>query len=233
MIILAFDTSSLVCSVAILDGEQILAEARFEEGRRTAQELAPTIDRLLRQAALEPSHSGLIATTLGPGSFTGLRVGVTTAKTLAYAVGCDVIGLDTLDVIAAQAPAEAKAQGSELHAVLDAQRDELFLARYVADDRSRWQRVEPNRIVSAQEWLKDLQPGAIVTGKGCEKWLAQLQARVEVVDASHWEPRAATVGRMALAAHQQGRRDNFWTLAPAYLRGSAAEEKAKAKPAVG
>ena len=230
MIILAFDTSSLASSVVVLDGEQLLAEARLEEGRRSAKDLAPTIDDLVRLAGLEPAQIKLIATTVGPGSFTGLRVGVTTAKTLAYAIGCDVIGLDTLDVIAALATTKGIGQGSELHAVLDAQRDELFLARYaVGDNAGGPRRLEPNRIASAREWLSNLRPGTMVTGKGCERWLAKLSAGVRVIDSTLWEPQAVTVGRMALAAYQQGRRDNVWTLTPAYLRGSAAEEKAAKK----
>jgi tRNA threonylcarbamoyladenosine biosynthesis protein TsaB len=227
VLILAFDTSALAGSAALLDDERILAQMQLPADRRSAQTLAPAIDELLRQAGQTPAGLGLVATTIGPGSFTGLRVGVTTAKTLAYAIRCDVIGLDTLDVIAAQAPTTSQ---SELHAVMDAQRKELFLARYRIESGQAI-RLAENQIIAADTWLPSLAPGTIVTGPGLAKLSGQLPPGVVAVDAAHWEPQATTIGRLAFAEHRHGRRDDLWKLAPAYLRASAAEEKRATMPA--
>jgi tRNA threonylcarbamoyladenosine biosynthesis protein TsaB len=169
----------------------------------------------------------LVATTSGPGSFTGLRVGVTTAKTFAYAAGAELIGLSTLEVLAAQVPAEMLAGGAaEIHAVLDAQRKELFLGRFHRVADSELSRQEPDHIFAAEAWLQSLRSGTIVTGPGLTKLMDRLPASVAVVPSPLRQPQAATVGRLALRDYQRGRRDDLWKLAPVYLRPSYAEEKA-------
>src|SRR5687768_12135976 len=104
MRILALETSGLSGEVALLEGERVIAEQWLDPGQRTARSLAPGMKQILQTAGWQPRDVQLVAVTIGPGSFTGLRVGVTAAKTLAYAVGCEVMGVDTLEVIAAQAP---------------------------------------------------------------------------------------------------------------------------------
>ena len=114
MLILAFDTSGSAGSVALLDGPRVLAErAARSPSRRSAQTLAPAIARAAgRGGHRSRATCGLVATTIGPGSFTGLRVGVTTAKTFAYAVGRECLGVSTLEVIAARRAAELLARAS-------------------------------------------------------------------------------------------------------------------------
>jgi tRNA threonylcarbamoyladenosine biosynthesis protein TsaB len=185
---------------------------------------------LLRALGLAPTQVNLVATTIGPGSFTGLRVGVTTAKTFAYAAHCDVLGLDTLDVVAQQAASElAGTRPGELHAVLDAGREELYLARYKPGEPIV--RLEPNRIIPVSSWLASLPPQTLFAGAGVARLIDKLPAGAIMADPSCFEPQARAVGRMALAEYRRGRRDDLWKLAPAYLRASAAEEKAAQKAA--
>ncbi len=231
VLILALETSAVGGSVALLQGEQVLSQCALVEGRRSGQWLTPAIDEALRAAGRQPREVQLVAVTTGPGSFTGLRVGVTTAKTFAYAAGSDVIGLNTLDVIAAQVPAEHLHETAELHVVMDAQRKELFVAKYRVDGSGEPIRLAADEIVPTQTWLLSLRPGTIVTGPGLAKLPSQLPAGVTFVDPALHEPQAATVGRLACRAHQSGRRDDLWKLAPAYLRPSYAEEKALLPPA--
>jgi tRNA threonylcarbamoyladenosine biosynthesis protein TsaB len=229
VIVLALETSALAGSVALLRGDRLLVQRELDSTRRSAQTLAPALAELLATAGLTPKDVRLVATTVGPGSFTGLRVGVTTAKTFAYAVGAEVLGLNTLEVIAAQTPAELLAgAGSEVQAVMDAQRKELFVGRFHSA-ASNLRRLADDTIAPLQTWLAGLQPGAIVTGPGLDRLESQLPAGVIAVEAALRQPQAATVGRLAWQAYQQGRRDDLWKLAPHYLRASAAEEKA-AKP---
>src|SRR5690606_19339754 len=207
--------------VALLDGETLIHEEILGDDDRTARALAPAIDRALAAAGWEPRAIELVAVTIGPGSFTGLRVGVTTAKTWAYAVGCAVLGVDTLETVAAQVPL---APGRALWAVLDAQRQQLFATCFTANHQ--WQAASPAQVIDQDAWLHQLSPGTLVTGSGLKRLVDQLPAGVEVVDAAAWTPRAETVGRLAWRDYQAGRRDDLWKLSPRYLRPSAAEEKA-------
>jgi tRNA threonylcarbamoyladenosine biosynthesis protein TsaB len=219
---LAFDTSSLAGSVALLDGPDVLAERTLDPSRRSAQTLAPAIALLLERHRVPARKVGLVATTNGPGSFTGLRVGVTTAKTWAYATGGAVIGLSTLAVIARQVPSELRLTANEVQTVLEAQRKELYVGRFHG---TRCERLAADAIVPAEAWLSSLTPGTVVAGSGLVRLLDKLPTGVVVVPQPRWEPRAATVGRLAWLEYERGRRDDLWTLAPVYLRPSYAEEK--------
>jgi tRNA threonylcarbamoyladenosine biosynthesis protein TsaB len=233
VLILAFDTSSLAGSVALLDGPRLLEERILDPARRSAQTLAPAIAELLKACALKPGQIRLVATTTGPGSFTGLRVGVTMAKTLAYAASAEVLGLSTLEAIAQQALTPSTATtGYEIQAVLDAQRRELFVGRFRFDPETESSdglrpltRLEPDRIVPADRWLVSLTPGTVVSGRGLERLPAPLPPDVIAMPASQWEPQAATIGRLAWRDYQNGRRDDLWKLLPVYLRPSYADEK--------
>src|SRR5205823_12731147 len=124
-------TSGFAGSVALLDGPRLLEERKLESERRSAQTLAPAIVELLHSAGVQPQQIRLVTTTTGPGSFTGLRVGITTAKTFAYAVGAEVMGISTLEAIVLGVPAGLLAdQPREIQAVIDAQRKELFVGRF-------------------------------------------------------------------------------------------------------
>ena len=105
MRILALETSGSSGSVAALDEGRLIVERPLAAGSRSAQSLAPGIDSLLAEVGWLVGGVDLVAVTQGPGSFTGLRIGVTTAKALAYAGETQVIGVNTLEVIARQAAA--------------------------------------------------------------------------------------------------------------------------------
>jgi tRNA threonylcarbamoyladenosine biosynthesis protein TsaB len=236
VLILAIETSAQAGSVALLTDESLVTQVVMPTDRRSAQSLAPAIDQLLRSAGVKPAELGLVATTIGPGSFTGLRVGVTTAKTLAYAVGCQCLGVDTLEVIALQqivqptaAQQLAELPIGELHVVLDAQRKELFLARFRLEGEEPV-RVGENTIVPAGEWLASLTPGTLVSGPGLARLVDKIPAGVVVAPAELREPTAVAVGQLAHRDYERGRRDDLWKLMPHYLRPSAAEEKAGRKP---
>jgi tRNA threonylcarbamoyladenosine biosynthesis protein TsaB len=230
VLILAIETSAQAGSVALLSNRSLVTQVVLPADRRSAQSLAPAIDELLRTAGVKPAELGLVATTIGPGSFTGLRVGVTTAKTLAYAVGCECLGVDTLEVIALQVAGEhSPAPAQELHVVVDAQRKELFLARFRLE-AGEAVRIGENEIVPAGEWLASLQPGTLVSGPGLARFVDKVSADVLVAPAQLREPTSAAVGQLAHRDYERGRRDDLWKLMPQYLRPSAAEEKAGRKP---
>ncbi len=234
MLILAFDCSSPAGSVALLEGSQVLARELLDPGQRSAKTLAPAIEAAMGRAGKRSGALGLIATTVGPGSFTGLRVGVTLAKTLAYALKCDLVGLNTLDVMAAQV-FEAGLSGATgiIHAVLDAQRKELFVGRYesAASTGEPLRRLDGgDTILSADAWLESLQTGDVVTGSGLTRWKDKLPPGVIVAAENIFQPDAVTIGRLALREHQAGRRDDLWTFSPLYIRPSYADEKKLPSP---
>ena len=222
--ILALETTGLSGSVAALTGGEVIAHRGLAAGRRSAQSLAPGIADLLQQVGWKPTDVQLIAVTVGPGSFTGLRVGVTTAKTLAYATGAAVLGVDTLAVIAAQSPAAV----DKVWATFDAQRSELFVAqlqRTEAANPLAWQAAGPAKIVDAETWIANLAAGESISGPGLSRWQDRIPASINVVPESLWQPQAATVGQLAWQQYQAGQRQDLWGLSPVYLRASAAEEK--------
>ncbi len=224
--ILALETSSSTGSIAILEGDRILAEsdlggADAGRGQRAAQSLAPALQTILRAAKWESRDVQLIAVADGPGSFTGLRAGVTTAKIFAYVTQAEVVALNTLDVVAAQ----ANLASNQLWAVMDAQRQQLFAAQFALQDDAVPQTVLATQILDNEAWLQQLVDGDIVTGTGLAKLTKRLPREVQVVAREHWTPRASTLGRLAWAKYQSGLRSDFWKLAPKYFRKSAAEEK--------
>jgi tRNA threonylcarbamoyladenosine biosynthesis protein TsaB len=218
MIILAVETSSQPGSIALLNGNTLLYEKSLEPGKHTTQTLIPEVRRALDRVGSTPRDIELLATTTGPGSFTGLRISVTIAKALAYATGAAVIGLNTLEVIAHQG---ATVDG-KLAVLIDAQRGEFFSATFRVTG-GQVVPEEPTRIVDRKTWLDERRHGETVCGTGLAR-IAEDIPHLRVVNRELWQPRASTVGRLAWTAFQSGRRDDPWTLTPNYFRLSAAEE---------
>ena len=198
--------------------------------------LAPMIQSLLEQTGQSIRQIDLIALTAGPGLFTGLRVGVVTAKTLAYATNAHLIGVNTLEVIAAQTAASQEMLDSgnihSIQVVLNAQRQQLFCGHYQSGENWNIQELEPNRILDRGAWLKQLAAGDIVTGSGLKPMIDDVQKSgpdVKIAPQEIWDCNAASVGKLAWHQFQTGKRDDLWKLQPLYFRPSAAEEKRDAK----
>ncbi len=127
--LLALETATDVCGVALWHDGDILAEAHLRRPRIHAQQVTPLIQAVLARAESSPSTLTAIAVSMGPGSYTGLRIGVSTAKGLARAVGANLVGVPTLEALAASVTPYA-APGDVLCALLDARRDEVYAAAY-------------------------------------------------------------------------------------------------------
>jgi tRNA threonylcarbamoyladenosine biosynthesis protein TsaB len=221
MNVLALETTERVGSVAAAVDTNLLCQLRLDPQKRSAESLAPAIESLLKRAGWRPGDVDLVATTVGPGSFTGLRVGVTTAKTFAYSVGADILGVDTLEVIAAGAPQSVPI----LSVAIDAQRGEVVGQTFQRDQDGWLRPTGPADLIAVDAWLKGLGRGIWVSGPVLRKLADRVPEAATVVAPEHWAPSAAAVARLAFRDYDAGRRDDLWRLVPRYSRRSAAEEK--------
>lgn len=228
MKILAFETSGPLGSVALLEtvnGKLVsTVERETPADQRTARSLLPATHQLLKESGWRPADIELVAVSTGPGSFTGLRIGVVAAKTFAYAVGAKLVGVHTL---AAMAELLAE-RPSRVWSILDAQRQELFAASF-DPALSIIDQAEPSTAVTPIDvWLARLATGDQVIGPPLAKLAPSLPAGVSVADQRLWNPTAAAVGRLGIALFQRGGEISPLELVPDYFRKSAAEEKAEA-----
>lgn len=222
MKILAWETTGFAGSVAALTDGQLLVKRELALETRSAQSLAPALRVLLAEVGWRPADVELVATAIGPGSFTGLRVGITTAKLFSYAVGCPLVGVNTLEAIAERA-------GSEFPAVsvaMDAQRHEVFAASFArSPDREGWRWTRPAVVLDAEEWLHGLEGQTAATGPALETLASRVPAGIPILPSDLWHPTGAAVGQLGWRLFQAGQRDDPMQMVPLYLRRTAAEEQ--------
>lgn len=227
MRVLGLETSSFHGSIAAAEGGNLLHSELLPTDRRTAQSLAPAIDRMLRALNWQVSDLDLIAVTVGPGSFTGLRIGVTTAKTLAYAAKAKVIGINTLEALAVAADDELPI-GESVLPMVDAHRGEFFTTRYRKIGTAQMEAASEVEIVSIDQWLKRPPPEEWLTGPLLPKLADEINANwpdAKLCDSSLWTPSAAAVVRIAERLAEEGKFEDLYALVPKYYRPSYAEEK--------
>ena len=224
MKLLAVETSGFEASIALADGSNVL-ETQFlpTEGRRHAQILVPAIDSLLKKHGLKPAEIEVVAISQGPGSFTGLRVGIVFAKTFAWANGSRLVTVNTLHAIAQQSRSVAKT----IAAVSDAQRKEVFFNHFhFEDDQPICRPQGETTIVPVADVVARCPEATLWTGPGTEKF-AEAFAGCEIAAETARNPSAETV---AIIGTEAATREDFadpGTLEPMYIRRSYAEEKAR------
>ena len=209
--------------MALSRGKEVLAQRELDPtGRRHARTLVPEIQSLLTDAGRTAGDLELIAVSIGPGSFTGLRVGVVSAKTLAWATGAKLVAVDTFLAIASQSPADVPA----VQVVGDGQRGDLYVGRYRRIADGSWTRDGAIGITPAEDWLATLAATDVVAGSGLERHADVAAARCRVLPRELWTPRAATITYLGQQRALSGQTDDHWSVEPFYLRKSGAEEKA-------
>ena len=228
MLALGIETSGFEGSVALVNNDECLAEKPLNQaGRRHAQSLVLEIGELLRSRGLAPRDVEVIAVSRGPGSFTGLRVGMVCAKTFAYATQCRFIAIDTFAAIAQNVPAEI----SRVIVIDDAQRDDLFVGEFTRPTARRWNPVAPIRVISRSEFFLNRSESDIVTGPGIRKLDPSSVPPQWLSGKEFCAPRASVIAslgqiRIASGSDETTRIDSdFWQARPFYVRESAAEEK--------
>jgi tRNA threonylcarbamoyladenosine biosynthesis protein TsaB len=222
--LLMVETSGRNGFVAVAEGPTLLAVRRLEEARRHARDLAPATIELLTAQGWKARDLNGVVVSLGPGSYTGLRVGVMSAKTLAYAVGCALIGVETFAVVAAQAPKEI----NRTDVLADAQQEKVY-AQSFGRDGDEWRPLDALGIRPFAEWLALRTAGTWVSGPGLHRWAPRLPIDASAVEAALWDPQAETLLKLGLARYTAGQRDDPFALQPLYLRPSSAEEQQRAR----
>ena len=218
MLILGIDTATDQVSVAIGGFEGVLGSVSVCRGRRHAETLAPAIDFLHRQTDIAPTDIGAVAVDVGPGLFTGLRVGVATAKAVAYALRVPMVGVVSLDLVAFPMRTTPRL----IVAAIDARRGELFHAFY-RPVPGGVQREGDHRVGSPAEVVAEIVATGeecLVVGDGGLRYAAEFEglSRVLLADPEVAHPSAASLVQLA---HAQAVREEFvqpWELEPVYLR---------------
>lgn len=160
MIVLAIDTASAVGGVGLFEGDRLLSAGELGPSGGQAERILAAIDERLHDAGLAPSTVGLVAVAAGPGSFTGLRVGLAAGQGFALGLGKPVVGVPSTLVLASWAREVREGAGAPWCAAIDARRGEVFLAAYADDPEDPGdllERVSP-RILTADRLWEELAP---------------------------------------------------------------------------
>ncbi|MEA2735656.1 MAG: tRNA threonylcarbamoyladenosine biosynthesis protein TsaB, partial [Humisphaera sp.] len=176
---LAIETSARTGSIAAVEDARVVAEEEFEHGLQHAAQIIPIIDRLCRARGWTPRDLNELYVSAGPGSFTGLRIGVTLAKTMALATGVKLVAVPTARVLVENAPPDAR----HVVLVLDAKRDQIFTARFERDATGTWIEREPAHLDSLTAMLARAPRPVHLLGEGIpyhEKFIPRDDAGVIV-----------------------------------------------------
>lgn len=226
MYILGIDTATLVCSAAVVSEERMLAEYSLQVKKTHSERLLPLLASLLQDAGLQPADLHGIAVATGPGSFTGIRIGMVTAKALSQALSLPLAGVPTLAALAAQHPHFP----GIICPILDARRDQVYAALYQAGPHPVCLREE--RALALGDLLAELstrQGQILFVGDAAP--LHQETVRGALGGRACFMPpelsvcRAAAVARLGLKQLTEGRGVDYRSLQPLYVRRSEAEIK--------
>ncbi len=223
MLILGIDTATQQVGCAIGGHEGVLASAHSSRGKRHAETLTPAIDFVRRQARVELSEISVVAVDLGPGLFTGLRVGIASAKAIAHALRIPMIGVTSLDLVAFP----VRFTNRLIVAALDARRGEIFYAFY-RQVPGGIQRITEPAVGSPDDLASEIiarGEDCLMVGDGALRYSDMFTglSRVELAEQTLAYPTATALVQLA---HAQALREewvNSWDLEPLYLRSPDAE----------
>ena len=222
MKILGIDTSTPIGSVALIDGDNLVAEHTLNIVQAHSSRLMPAIDNVLKWGNITADALDGCAVGIGPGSFTGSRIGVATIKSLCYALDKPIVGVSTLEAIAYN----LRWANGVICPLLDARRREVYGA--VFEGGTTWQRLSEDLCLSIDAFLDQLDTHASsncpvnFVGDGLATYgdavRERLGERVCFVDAIFNVPRGSTIAHLGAQCLQHGESDNYWTLVPNYVR---------------
>lgn len=227
MKLLAIDTSNQVMSIAVLENQQLIGELTTNLKRNHSERLMPAIDALMKEVSVDIEEIDRIVVARGPGSYTGLRIGVTTAKTLAWTLQKDLVGISSLKVMAAN----VLPTNEYIVPLMDARRGNIYTGLYQFVD-GELQAVEKDTHISADKWaqfLSQKEGTFILVGddypKHLEAFENHLKERVNPALPQHHLPKAGVLGLLGLTSPTE----EVHTFIPEYLKLAEAEENWRAE----
>lgn len=220
MRVLGLDTSAYANAIGILEDGRILADFTFEARTDTLEKIVTHIDTALKGAGLKLEDIDGFGVGLGPGSWTGIRVGVTVGKTLAFSTGKPVCGISTLEVLAFQAK---KSSRLICPIISTGAKDTVYAGFYRRQDGALAREGE-YYVGDLSGLAKMISEPVVLIGTGIDSHLRtikQASARIDI-EAIEDAPRGASVALLVLARFQRGESDDVLSLAPLYLKESTA-----------
>ena len=224
MPILAIDTATMVSSVAVADKDRLLAELTVQTRLTHSETLLPHVEQALKLAGVEKAALEGVAVSLGPGSFTGLRIGLAAAKAIAYGLDIPIFGIPTTEALAWHYPVP----GVAVVPFIDAQKGNVYSAVYQWQEEG-FAEISPVQVYTMEEALElcGAQPvHVLAVGDMAVKRLAgreDLPSNVQVPPPHMVMPRAANVAMAGLKRLAAGQEDSVMNLEPVYIRRSEAE----------
>lgn len=229
MPILSLETSTDVCSVALHEGPELLARAEIHEPQAHAARLAPLIDMVMKQAGASTSDLRAVAVTKGPGSYTGLRIGTSTAKGLCYALDIPLISVGTLELLAYQGSSH-NPDRALLCPMIDARRMEVYCLTADAELRI----VEPvaAKVIDETTFAETLEKQRMLFfGNGSDK-CKQVIRHSNAIFLEHIFPSASSLGEIAGRKFNDGLFEDLIRFTPFYLKEFVAKKAGDGKSSV-
>lgn len=225
MLVLGIDTATRIASVGLVRDGELLDEESCPASSNHTETLLPLLLKLLARCGVSLGEVYGVGVSIGPGSFTGLRIGLSTAKGFAYALGWKVVGEPTL---AALAHTVSDWQGN-ICPILDARKGEVYTALFHRDRQGQLARLTADQVCAPRTLLDSLATPCVFLGDGVETYGNLMQEHcgpaIRLLPFATHHPRGATIARLAWERFCRGESDDLSDLAPCYVRKPDAEFK--------
>ncbi|MDR3110992.1 MAG: tRNA (adenosine(37)-N6)-threonylcarbamoyltransferase complex dimerization subunit type 1 TsaB [Planctomycetaceae bacterium] len=221
--LLSIETIDKSGSIAIFQNGELLSALDLASSERSAKTLCPAINAMLNSIGIKPHDINTIAVATGPGSFTGLRVGIVTAKMFAYAVGAEIVGVDTLETLAF-GTFTMFPQTKKVAAAIDAQRGDVVAQIYEFDNKNNVPQPSSERqLIKFTDFCNTIREQKIpLASPLLIKQKEKPPADQPITAPSCWQPTAVNVGKLAMTKTEH---DNIFAIVPTYSRPPAPCEK--------
>lgn len=230
MKVLGIDTSTNVAAIAVIDEERVIGEYSLSKDMSHSEKLMPMIKEVLDNVDIRIEEIDLFAVGVGPGSFTGLRIGAATMKSFAHLFNKPLVGVSTLEALAYN----MNLNSSIIMPMLDARRDRIYTSLYKFNGLEI-EEIEGSQILEIEDMEEKLKgyKDIIVNGEGSlvykEEIEASLGEKVKFASLGQNVPRAVSICEVALKKFHKGEIDDMYSITPDYIRPSQAERELKGK----
>ncbi len=222
MKVLALETATMAGSIAIVDDKDLIGEVKININVAHAERLMNSVDWLLKTSSVSIKEIDAFAISIGPGSFTGLRIGISTVKGFSYATRKPIVPISTLDAFAGTLPFCTYL----ICPMLDARKNEVYTGLYKWED-DLCRKVIPENAISPGDFLKVIKEPTVFMGDGAKKYknliIDTLQTNAIFAPAAKMSPSASSVAEIAIEKLKEGITADPVSLTPFYIRKSEAE----------